>query len=49
MNKSPITNVENIVFNITMPNGMIVTSPEQFYDYEIEENNDNDNTKSIAP
>ena len=35
-NKLPVTNVENIIFNITLPNGMIITNPDQFQDQYIE-------------
>jgi hypothetical protein len=41
--KSSVMNVENIIFNVTLPNGMIVTNPNQFCGSEMEENNESDN------
>jgi hypothetical protein len=46
-NKLPVTKVENIIFNIILPNGMIITNPDQFQD-EYNEEYENAGSESTA-
>jgi len=34
--KLPLTHIESMVINVTLPNGMVVTNPEQFMDEQSE-------------